>query len=65
MEPDYERASEMDYDSDRGGSATASEDMTLSPFLQHNGNYKSHIDEDTLVGPGLTKWLLNGNYPAH
>ncbi|XP_029023957.1 splicing regulatory glutamine/lysine-rich protein 1 isoform X2 [Betta splendens] len=55
MEPDYEKAAEMDYDSDREGSVTPSEDMTLSPFVQHNGNYKTHMDEDTSVGPGLTK----------
>ncbi|KAK2818701.1 hypothetical protein Q5P01_024262 [Channa striata] len=52
MERDYEK---LDYESDRGDSATPSEDMTLSPCVQHNGNYRTHIEEDTPMGANSTK----------
>lgn len=55
MERDYDRGAKIDYESDREDSATPSEDMTLSPCVQHNGNYKTHIDEDTSTGAGSIK----------
>ncbi|XP_067340547.1 splicing regulatory glutamine/lysine-rich protein 1 isoform X2 [Channa argus] len=55
MERDYEK---LDYESDREDSSTPSEDMTFSQCVQHNGNYKTHIEEDTPMGADNTKRLL-------
>lgn len=55
VERDYNREEKDDYESDREDSATPSEDMTPSPFTQHNGSYKHHHDEDAYVGSNSTK----------
>ncbi|KAG7238635.1 hypothetical protein INR49_030709 [Caranx melampygus] len=51
VERDYDREEKDDYESEREDSATPSEDMTLSPCVQHNGSYTSYREEeDTAVG---------------
>ncbi|XP_042251226.1 splicing regulatory glutamine/lysine-rich protein 1 isoform X2 [Thunnus albacares] len=55
VERDYNREEKDDYESDREDSATPSEDMTSSPFTQHNGSYKHHHEEDASVGANSTK----------
>lgn len=46
VERDYEREEKDDYESDREGSVSPGDDMMSSPCAQHNGSYKTHMDED-------------------
>nr|XP_020472536.1 splicing regulatory glutamine/lysine-rich protein 1 isoform X2 [Monopterus albus]XP_020472537.1 splicing regulatory glutamine/lysine-rich protein 1 isoform X2 [Monopterus albus]XP_020472538.1 splicing regulatory glutamine/lysine-rich protein 1 isoform X2 [Monopterus albus]XP_020472539.1 splicing regulatory glutamine/lysine-rich protein 1 isoform X2 [Monopterus albus]XP_020472540.1 splicing regulatory glutamine/lysine-rich protein 1 isoform X2 [Monopterus albus] len=55
MERACDREDKADYESDREDSATPSEDMESSPFVQHNGSYKTNSEEDTSVGAEGTK----------
>ncbi|GAA6219226.1 splicing regulatory glutamine/lysine-rich protein 1 isoform X1 [Lates japonicus] len=55
VERDYDREEKEDFESDREGSATPSEDMTPSPCVQHNGSYKTHNEEDASMGADSTK----------
>ncbi|KAM7368704.1 hypothetical protein PAMP_013016 [Pampus punctatissimus] len=55
VERDYNREAKEDYESDREDSATPSEDMTSSPFTQHNGSYKHHHVEDASQHTNNTK----------
>ncbi|XP_071322004.1 splicing regulatory glutamine/lysine-rich protein 1 isoform X2 [Trachinotus anak] len=56
VEREYDREEKEDYESDREDSATPSEDMTLSPCVQHNGSYMTHNEEHAAaVGADGTK----------
>ncbi|XP_069370509.1 splicing regulatory glutamine/lysine-rich protein 1 isoform X2 [Paralichthys olivaceus] len=44
VESNYKREEKEEYDSEREDSP--SEDVTLSPYVLHNGSYKTHNDED-------------------
>lgn len=46
VQRDYVREEKDEYESEREDSATPSEDMTLSPCVQHNGSYTSHRGEE-------------------
>lgn len=43
------------YESDRERSGSPSEDMTSSPCAQHNGSYKTHSEEDVILGRNASK----------
>lgn len=59
FQAERERGKKNEYDSDREGSVTPSEEMTSSPCARHNGSYKSHGDEEALMDADGTKWLLH------
>lgn len=56
IQQDYKREGKKEYESDREGSGTPSEDMTSSPCAQHNGSYKTHGEEDVILGRNARKW---------
>ncbi|KAM9841499.1 splicing regulatory glutamine/lysine-rich protein 1 isoform 2-T2 [Aulostomus maculatus] len=55
VERDFNRQAKEEYDSDPEGSATPSEEMTSSPFTQHNGSYKTHHERNSSMGANSTK----------